>query len=71
MYIPEQGNIIFLDFDPRTGHEQKGRRPAIVVSNNTFINSKNGPGCPVTNTNKGFPFSTTGQTNQNNRGYHV
>ncbi len=57
MYIPEQGDIIFLDFDPRTGHEQKGRRPAIVVSNNTFNQfTKMALVCPVTNTNKGFPL---------------
>ena len=32
----EQGDIVYLDFDPQAGHEQKGRRPALVVSNNLF-----------------------------------
>ena len=35
-YIPEQGDIVILTFDPQTRHEQKGRRPAIIVSNKTF-----------------------------------
>jgi mRNA interferase MazF len=32
----KQGDIIRLNFDPQTGHEQRGRRPALVVNNNTF-----------------------------------
>ena len=35
-YIPEQGDIIILDFNPQAGHEQKGNRSALVVSNKTF-----------------------------------
>ena len=34
-YIPSQGDIVYLDFDPQAGHEQRGRRPALVVSNLT------------------------------------
>lgn len=53
----EQGDIIYLDFDPQSGHEQKGRRPAIVVTNNTFnIFSKMLIVCPITNTDKNHPF---------------
>ena len=53
----KQGNIIWLDFDPQSGHEQKGRRPALVVSNETFNNySKLAIVCPITNTNKNNPF---------------
>src|SRR5215469_2109355 len=53
----KQGNIIWLDFDPQTGHEQKGRRPAIVISNNTFNNfSKLAIVCPITNVDKNHPF---------------
>lgn len=56
-YIPEQGDIIFLEFDPQTGHEQKGRRPAFVVSNNTFNQlTKIAIVCPITNTNREFPL---------------
>jgi mRNA interferase MazF len=36
MYIPEKGDFISVSFDPQSGHEQKGRRPAIVVSNLLF-----------------------------------
>jgi len=35
-YIPEQGDIVALSFDPQSGHEQKGRRPAIIISNKVF-----------------------------------
>ena len=53
----KQGDIIWLDFDPQTGYEQKGRRPAIVVSNESFNNfSKMAIVCPITNKNKDHPF---------------
>lgn len=53
----KQGSIIWLDFDPQIGHEQKGRRPALVVSNETFnYFSKLAIVCPITNTNKNHPF---------------
>jgi mRNA interferase MazF len=53
----KQGDLIWLDFDPQTGHEQKGRRPALVVSNETFNNfSKLAIVCPITNTDKNYPF---------------
>jgi len=53
----KQGNIIWLDFDPQTGHEQKGRRPALVISNDTFNNfSKMAIVCPITNSDKKHPF---------------
>jgi len=53
----KQGDIIKLDFDPQAGHEQKGRRPAIVVSNSNFNRySKTIMVCPITHTNKNHPF---------------
>jgi len=56
-YIPEQGDIVLLEFDPQAGHEQKGRRPAFVASNNIFNRfTKMAVVCPVTSTNKGFPL---------------
>src|SRR6056297_1841057 len=56
-YIPEQGDIVFLEFDPQKGHEQKGQRPALVISNDTFNHfTKMALVCPITNTNRGFPF---------------
>ncbi|QGU00466.1 Programmed cell death toxin MazF [Candidatus Syntrophocurvum alkaliphilum] len=56
-YIPEQGDIILIEFDPQTGHEQKGKRPAFVVSNKVFNQfTKLAIVCPITNTNRGFPL---------------
>ncbi|MDD4835018.1 MAG: type II toxin-antitoxin system PemK/MazF family toxin [Lutispora sp.] len=56
-YIPEQGDIILLEFDPQAGHEQRGRRPAFVISNNIFNQfTKIAIVCPITNTDKGFPL---------------
>jgi len=53
----KQGNILWLDFDPQIGHEQKGRRPALVISNETFNNfSKMAIVCPITNVDKNHPF---------------
>ena len=56
-YIPEQGDIVALSFDPQSGHEQKGRRPAIIISNKTF-NQYLGLAFayPITNTKRDFPF---------------
>ena len=55
--IFEQGDIVYLDFDPQAGHEQKGRRPALVVSNNLFNRVDNlTMVCPITHTDRGHPF---------------
>ena len=53
----KQGDIIKLDFNPQTGHEQSGYRPAVVLSNN-FFNQKTNLTivCPITNTNNKFPL---------------
>ena len=54
--IPKQGDIIALDFDPQAGHEQKGRRPGLIVSNEQFHKRTNMVMvCPITNTTSGFP----------------
>ena len=56
-YVPEQGDIVLLEFDPQAGHEQKGKRPALVVSNNTYNKfTKIAMVCPITNTNRSFPL---------------
>lgn len=56
-YIPEQGDIVIIEFDPQAGHEQKGRRPALVISNGTFNSrTKLAWFCPITNTVRGFPL---------------
>lgn len=57
MYTPRQGDIIFLDFSPQSGHEQAGRRPGIVISNGQFFQrTKLAIICPITNTNNKFPL---------------
>jgi mRNA interferase MazF len=56
-YVPQKGDFVTLSFDPQSGHEQKGHRPALVVSN-TLFNSRTGLAivCPLTNTDRHFPF---------------
>ena len=56
-YVPQKGDFIYVSFDPQAGHEQKGRRPALVVSNDSF-NRRTGLAlvCPVTNTDRRIPF---------------
>lgn len=57
MYIPNQGDIILLQFDPQAGHEQKGRRPALVVSNEVYNRfTKIAIVCPITSTERRFPL---------------
>jgi len=55
--IPTRGDLIWLDFDPQAGHEQAGRRPAIVLSEENF-NQITGFAvvCPITNQIKNYPF---------------
>ena len=56
-YVPDRGDLVWLDFTPHAGHEQAGRRPALVVSPAAYNRSV---GlvllCPVTSQVKGYPF---------------
>jgi len=56
-YVLEKGDIVWLDFTPQLGHEQRGRRPAIVLSKKAY-NQKIGLAlfCPITSKEKGYPF---------------
>ena len=56
-YVPKRGDLIWLTFQPQAGHEQSGRRPALVVSPAAY-NGKVGLAlvCPVTLQVKGYPF---------------
>jgi mRNA interferase MazF len=57
MYNPKQGDIVFLDFNPQSGHEQAGRRPGVIISNDLFYEkTKLAIVCPITNTNNKFPL---------------
>jgi len=56
-YVPQKGDLVTLSFDPQSGHEQKGRRPALVISNYLF-NKHTGLAivCPITRTERRIPF---------------
>ncbi len=56
-YVPRRGDFIAVTFDPQSGHEQRGRRPALVVSNDLF-NRHTGLciACPITTTRCDYPF---------------
>jgi mRNA interferase MazF len=56
-YVPERGDIVWLEFNPRVGHEQSGIRPALVISPGEY-NEKVGLAlfCPITSKEKGYPF---------------
>lgn len=56
-YIPDQGDIVWITFNPQAGHEQAGHRPALVLSPKTY-NGKVGLAilCPITSQVKGYPF---------------
>jgi mRNA interferase MazF len=69
-YTPDKGDFIILTFDPQSGHEQKGRRPAIVISNSLF-NKYTGLAivCPITNTFRNIPFHIKVPENSSLSGY--
>jgi mRNA interferase MazF len=56
-YIPAQGDLVWLDFSPQAGHEQAGRRPALILSPIAY-NRRTGLAlvCPLTRQAKGYPF---------------
>ena len=58
-YVPSKGDFVVLSLDPRSGREQMGRRPALVVSN-TLFNKHTGLAmvCPITNPQTDIPFHT-------------
>ena len=55
--VPDRGDLVWLDFGPQAGHEQSGRRPALVLSPAAY-NAKVGLAlcCPITSQVKGYPF---------------
>ncbi len=56
-YIPARGDVIWVELNPQAGHEQAGRRPAVVISPASY-NGKVGLAilCPITHHMKGYPF---------------
>ncbi len=57
LYVPDRGDLVWLDFNPRAGSEQAGKRPALVLSPQIY-NGKVGLAlfCPITSKVKGYPF---------------
>lgn len=56
-YVPERGDIVWLVLEPRSGHEQSGRRPAIVLSPKELARHTNlAVVCPITGRAKGLPY---------------
>jgi mRNA interferase MazF len=56
-YVPNRGGVVWINFDPQAGHEQKGRRRALVISHRRY-NAPSGLAlwCPITSQIKGYPF---------------
>lgn len=61
-YVPEVGDVVWLEFDPQAGHEQAGHRPALVISPASY-NGKTGlmVCCPMSTKIKGHPFEVVTQ----------
>ena len=59
-YVPARGDVVWLDLSPQAGHEQAGRRPALVVSPQAY-NGRVGLAlfCPITSRAKGYPFEVS------------
>jgi mRNA interferase MazF len=59
-YVPERGDVVWISMDPQAGHEQAGRRPALVLSPSSY-NRKTGRAlfCPITSQVKGYPFEVS------------
>lgn len=56
-YVPDEGDIVWLNFTPQSGHEQAGRRPAVVLSPKAYNQRSGLLICvPITNQIKGYPF---------------
>jgi len=56
-FIPAQGDVMWIDFDPQAGHEQGGRRPALVLSRKSYNNRAHlSVLCPITKQVKGYIF---------------
>jgi mRNA interferase MazF len=56
-YVPDAGDLVWLTFDPQAGHQQRGRRPALILSPRTYnVKARLAVACPITSHAKGHPF---------------
>ena len=69
-YIPKKGDLIAVTFDPQSGHEQKGRRPALGLSH-TLFNEQTGLTivCPLTTIDRRYPFHVAVTENPDLKGF--
>ncbi len=59
-YIPDRGDIVYLDFNPTKGHEQRGYRPALIISPAAYSEKSSlALFCPITSQQKGYPFEVS------------
>jgi mRNA interferase MazF len=59
-YVPEAGDLVWLTFDPQAGHEQRGRRPALILSPRAYnAKARLAIACPITGHIKGYPFEVS------------
>jgi len=57
VYVPDRGDIVWLNFTPQTGHEQRGKRPALILSPKIYNEKTSLCIClPITSKVKGYPF---------------
>jgi mRNA interferase MazF len=56
-YVPDAGDLVWLTFDPQAGHEQRSRRPALILSARSYnAKARLAIACPITSQVKGYPF---------------
>ena len=56
-YVPDAGDLVWLTFDPQAGHEQRGRRPALILSPRAYnAKARLAIACLITSHGKGYPF---------------
>jgi mRNA interferase MazF len=59
-YVPDAGDLVWLTFDPQAGHEQRGRRPALILTPRAYnAKARLAIACPITSLAKGYPFEVT------------
>ncbi len=69
IYVPQRGDLVLLSFNPQSGKEQSGRRPAVIISPKAY-NEKVGLAvfCPITAHIKGYPFEVELPANLKTKG---
>jgi mRNA interferase MazF len=68
--VPERGDLVWIDLDPHAGHEQAGRRPALILSPREYNAASRGLAliCPISTKAKGYPFEVAVPPNSGAKG---